>query len=381
MEVSCPTCHRRYRIPDHKINNRSIFFFCEQCNEKITVQGSEDPWISYGGLNAAPFSVTSILEGIFLSFNVRNILLSFGMHACIFFCLLVGLFISGNHGETIHGHPVLRVLSLTLFAASMLFIFDLHLYLISKNVFARIEGGGDFSINEERSVFLNDVKCIFFVSALPVLLIGMLLLPIYPLDRFGLVYSGFVFSFLLALMVLLLFGILLKPMIVSLFAMKSRAPLASLRILMRFMAVENINLIVYGGISAALTALVSCCVIPVAAASIALLMLGIGPILGPSLLQEGGSMTLAMAMGQFFADRGSVGPDLSTGLLMLLVTGIVLGIIVIAFLCTVLQTLASVSVWIMVRNPGRSVNRRYLLIFMGLVVVAIILMALNRYAL
>ena len=44
MDLTCKKCGQKYYIPDYKLDDRNIHFFCDRCEHKITVEGQKDKW-------------------------------------------------------------------------------------------------------------------------------------------------------------------------------------------------------------------------------------------------------------------------------------------------------------------------------------------------
>lgn len=360
MEVRCNNCAQRYRIPDHRINNRNVYFHCDRCNGKVVVQGPSDPW-TFSVIEADNLlSFTGIFEGIKLSFNGKSNLITLLVHAFLYLCAFSGYILWNENARMGQEHPVFRSIFLLVATSIAFFIVDLNLYLVSKLSFAGLAGNRDFRLSSIREDFPNDLKNIFILSSAFTAVIGLIFLPIIHLGKHGRIIGGAAFPPLFLIMALLLVLLFFKPFLTAFIAMKSRSPFFMMKSMARFLVVENINLFFHLAAILAAVAVVGLFLWGILFAAFAIALLLYSSFSGHNpILDYAGVVTphlVEVMKGACFS--GSTGRSFER--IMIAGTGIAALFLVAVFSTTMLQTLSTVSMRIMAGNPGRSVQKKYM---------------------
>jgi DNA-directed RNA polymerase subunit RPC12/RpoP len=367
MDISCKKCGQKYHIPDEKVHERRLYFNCEKCDYKIIIDQRGESWTSFRGLSLERFSSREILEGVFYSFNLRNILFTFFLLLVYTAILFIVSLIFSKNALFFAGHPSLSVFIVFIITLLMIYLFDIHLYMLSKSIYHNISYEGRLSFSSIAPEINNDIKPIFFISIGFILLFSILFFPVYLMkSKYSLVYEGIFHSVNLLLLALILFTFFFKGIIYSFIAFRVRTPKTSLRNLIGFIRIENLNLPFYS-----LIIEVVCLFVLIIVA----LLFGGGTIIIFSLIGlQSGKLFPGLftgGLGDFSASAGTIFAGSSEGMILIIVSTGLVFLFILSYLINLYQSLSSVAVFIMEKNPGRSVSRRAILLVAVLIAVAV----------
>lgn len=354
MEITCSHCSQKFHIPDYRLDDKRVYFFCEKCNNKVVIDNKKEAWGAYKGIAQENLSARDILEGIFYSFNVKNIFISFLF--LMIFSLLIFLngFIIFENMTSLMTQPYLFAAYIAAAMIMLTFIYDTMLYLVSKNIFHRIHYGSNISFSLARSEILNDLLSIFAVSSGMLLIFSFLILPVYPLKKFGILYSGIFNPVLAGAAVIFVFTSIFKPLIISFIALKSRSLKFNIKSLFRFIAVENINIPAYAFLNSAVMNFIYFIVIGIIGSALA----GTAAVTILSLLPDAVQKISSSPQNLFSAFSSIAGSGVFTaGLVFIIFWIAIILFILISYFISASQSLSSMSVHIMESNPGRSVSK------------------------
>jgi len=357
MDINCKECNQKYHIPDNRLDERRVYFICEKCGNRVVIEGQKDPWSQYRGRSISGYTARDMLDGIFFSFNKKNILISFFLLVSVSLLLAVLSFIVRENMAFFTGHMVFSLLFSAGVVLFISFAYDLHLYLLSRNIFNRIANDRNIIFSKVRDEILHDSGMVFIFSAGFILCLMLLLVPVPFLKSYGLIYSGIFYPVLFSLSLLAVLAWYLKNILYAFVALKSRSARHCAASIVRFLAVENINIPVYmfltGAISTAVLLFLS-----VFFLAAVLLIPGI-----VSLFHGGGSHT---GVALIESVRGMMSGMPVQSMVGAGITGIMLFLFVLLFLAYLInlkQAISVMCVHIMESNPGRSVSRTGLMVF------------------
>ncbi len=361
MDISCKKCGQKYHIPDEKAHERRLYFNCEKCNYKIIIDQRRESWQNYKGLSLERFSSKDILEGIYYSFNMRNILLTFFLLLAYTAVVFIISLIFTKNPAFIAENLSLSLFIIYLFAIMMIYLFDIHLYMLSKSIYHSISYGENLLFSSIAPEIRNDIKPVFLISIGFIILFTLFFVPVYLMkSRYSFVYEGIFHTFNLILLGLILLTVFFKGIIFSFIAFRVRSPGTGLRKLISFFRIENLNLpfyaILIGAVSLFLFIIFS---LLLGGASLTIFGLmvpafagGEGMVPGqvPAGPFSGGLSGLSSLAGRFLAgsSEGMILVAVSTGLVFLFL---------LSYTVNLYQSLSAVAVYIMEKNPGRSVSR------------------------
>jgi hypothetical protein len=374
MEVRCSVCNQKYVIPDDRLAEKMTYFACEKCGSTVSL--GPRGRLSQGAAPAV-LSAKDMLEGIYLSFNLKNLLISAA--ALFSIGLLFSLIYSAAVNNTVFvaNWPGLFQ-ALACFAAIIaLFAFDLHLYLISKNTAHRIKSGGNILFFMAQSEIINDLKPVSIISAgVPAAFI-LIMAPLALIGNGGILYAGLVYPALIVLSVAVVVIQTMKGLILAFIALIQRTLGNTFREILHFLAVENINLPLYllfinivSGIFFLLLAAVAGGGMLLAARFFS--RLAGGEFYGPPLNFLAGGV-----QGITSGAMEGMPAVVKAGIILILIFSLVLILFAAAYFVNLYQTLSVVSVSIMEARPGRSISRAAILasmIGLGLIAGAVFLL-------
>ena len=127
MDISCKKCDKKYQIPDNQIEDKRVYFYCSDCGHKIVINRKKIKWPTYKGLTSETLSAKDLFEGIYYSFNIKNVLLSYFI--LISFTVLITLFsfIIYHNIQFFQKYPIFSG-----FLSIILFIILTFIYLLLK---------------------------------------------------------------------------------------------------------------------------------------------------------------------------------------------------------------------------------------------------------
>ncbi|MCP4135487.1 MAG: hypothetical protein GY754_31250 [bacterium] len=370
MDIKCDNCGQKYYVPDDRIDDKRAYFNCERCDHKIIInhkkeshagtQRGKESWYSYKGLQSSVLTAKDILDGVFYSFNMKNVLISFLTLFSISLLLFIIMLISTGSNEFFAQNSfLLGIMSYLLFII-LVFAYDIHLYLLSRNVFHRLRQDRNIRFSSVKEEISHDFKPISVFSIMTFLLFGILIIPVYPLrDIHELIYTGIfqsVFAFLAFVIVVVFY---MKNILYSFIALKHRRVGETFRSMFKFIAVENINIPIYLFLSNFIST-----VIYLLFTAFFISGLGFIAYFLSGALDNYSSSALNLlpflsgaSMGTMDKALTPVVPALSGGVILILIFTYIVFLFIIAFFTNLAQTLSTVAVYIMESNPGRSVSR------------------------
>ncbi len=370
MEISCPHCSQKYHLPQEKVDDRRVYFFCENCGHRIVIDRKREGWFSFLPLKEEPLTVTNLFDGIFLSFNKKNVIFTYLV--LLLFSLFGGIFaliVRGNI-DFFGRHLFLSGFVLYLLVLAGIWLFDLHLYFISKNINNNIETGNNAPYRDFLQDFKMDFSSLFTVSIGLFLVFSILLFPVYLMkSHFGFVYTGFFSGLLLVLGILFIISAYFRDLLIAFIAMKPLTFRETIRSLLKFTAVENINIPVYSFLNGVISGFLSMVVFFIAGSAAFIILWSATAFLAPELAGELKNFT-----GNFSAVPEAADSLWSGIILGILFSSLVL-LFIAAWLINLIQAIAVTAIRIMSSNPGHSIHRGVMLTVMTVTVLAIILAA------
>ncbi len=309
-----------------------------------------------------------LFEGIFLSFNLKNVLFSFIL--LVIYSLLIALFsfIARENLQYFATYPASFVIFIFLVSLLLVSVFDIHLYMLSRNIFHSIRYGLNIDFSSNSHDIYTDSLSILLISSGALLLFFLLLLPVYPMQRLGFVYGGFVSPVLFVLMGGIVFVQVFKNIILAFIAHKQRNVKNTLSGIFRFFRVENLNVAVYSIVISFITTLVYGFFSFILLTAVMLTAASITGLSASSYLT--GSEAVISRLQDVLRGFGTAGTGVSfewSGIVLMGLTFYLIFLFILAYCISLLQSLSTVSVYIMASNPGRSINRNALLVIISLI--------------
>jgi hypothetical protein len=365
MEIRCPGCSRKYIIPDDRLADRLAYFTCDACGEKVVVRPRGGSGAGLRPLKDALLSAGDILDGLRLSFNLRSCIVSFLALVSIGLLLFCSAVAASFAPTLLAEMPALGATLAVIIGLLCIFIFDVSLYLISKNNVHRMETGTDIRYGEAADAVLNDLKTVSLVSVgLPAACI-VFAVPFLLLGEGRILYAGITYPALVVLFAALVLAQILKNILMAYIAARPGSVGDTLAGILRFIVRENINIPLYLILTRVVSAVFFVLVMLVPLTGI-LLVAGIASVAGAG--------TYAAVNGLLSGGLSALGPgavgnlplDVQTGIVLLVIFSVILFTICGSYLISLWQTLSSVAVAIMESNPGRSISRTAALIWIFL---------------
>ena len=368
MELTCDKCKQKYYIPDYRLDDRRVYFYCEKCEHKIVIDPARDIWSPFRVLKSKTLSAVHILDGIFLSFNKKNFLLSYILLVCLILYIGInGLIVYYNLSFYL-SHAVFSGIYLFANLLFLWFVFDFHLYLISKNILHRIRTGANLAFSSVQPEIFHDMKPIFILSGGLILFLVLLILPVNLFKKgYAVFYAGF-FNPPLVLLLFIIFALaFFKSIAYSFVALRTRKTMFAFKSMIKFLAVENVNIPIYLFLISIVTAFISAILYYIALVA----AFGVGFI--TALFSEGMPSTAGAASvlsPELFKNlsKTMADSDVRAGLVIYGAMFLLILLVLIAYLINLNQTLATVAVHIMESNPGNSIDKRGVLAFIIAVV-------------
>jgi DNA-directed RNA polymerase subunit RPC12/RpoP len=365
MEIRCPACSRKYIIPDDRLADRLAYFTCDACGEKVVVRPRGERGTGHRPLKDALLSAGDILDGLRLSFNLKNCIVSFFALISIGLLLFCSAVAASFVPTLLAEMPALGATLAVIIGLLCIFIFDLCLYLISKNNVHRMETGTDIRYGEAADAILYDLKTVSLVSVgLPAACI-VFTVPFLLIGEGRVLYAGITYPALVVLFAALVLAQILKNILMAYIAARPGSVDDTLVGILKFIVRENINIPLYLVLIRVVSAVFFILVMLVPLTGI-LLVAGIVSVAGA------GSYTAVNGLlsgGLSALGPGTVGNlplDIQTGIVLLVIFSVILLVICGSYLISLWQTLSSVAVAIMESNPGRSISRTAVLIWVFL---------------
>ncbi len=370
MEIRCSGCSRKYIIPDDRLADRLAYFTCDSCGERVVVRPRVARGTGTRSLKDALVSAGDIIEGLRLSFNLRNCVVSLIGLSLIGLLLLCFMAAATAFPTLMADMPGLGIAIAVVMGLLCVFIFDVSLYLISKNDNHRIETGTDIRYGEAVESICDDLKTVSLISVgLPAACILLALPPILISDG-RLLYVGVTYPVIIVLFVALVLVQMLKNILMAYIAAHPGTVGSTISGILKFLARENINILLYLILIRILSAVFTVVVLIVPVAGVILVAgfasaSGAGSFLTKGGLFSGGLSTLAPG------SPASLPLDAQAGMVMVFLFSGVLLLFLGAYMLSLWQTLSSVAVAIMESNPGRSIHRTAVLFWVILAAVMV----------
>lgn len=366
MDIRCGKCNQKYHLPDDQVDDKRVYFFCENCGHRIVVNRKKEAWFSYHVPEPLSHGV-DILEGIYLSFNRKNFFITFFL-LLFWTCIFAIAALTASRTMTFFStHIFLGGFIIFIMAMLFMWTFDVHLYLLSKNLFFRIKNGKNLIFSGARADIVHDMPSLAFISmGIPAIFI-LVILPVYLMkSEFGAAYAGFFHGFMLVCALFILLILHCKNILMAFIALRPRSLVHTVGGFSRFLIVENINIPVYLGIISIVTLFFAGMIFLLLAGALTVTTLTAGTML-PSLLPHSGIFPGFLGSGAFpsLPTAGLESADsLWSGLAMAGFWTYLFFLVFISYTVNLVQSLASVAMKIMESNPGKSLGRGALLLGM-----------------
>lgn len=377
MELSCTKCGKAHNIPDSAVENKKIFFYCSSCGHKIVVDNRKH-FVN----NKNPHKYYPVISDIFtaipISFNINSILLGSIYAILTLLISVIFIMIGAKNMSSIMQNPALFVIIASLFFLFFYYAYLLLLYFISKITFFKIINPDHKKIDWR---FINfDIKedsvILLIISAAFLLVFAILLFPIRMMEDASILYSGFLMPVFYILSFILFISILLIEFIPAIIASRSQYIGDSFKEIILFIKTEFINIPVYMLINKLLAFLVYkivfiCITIPLLIA---------GGVIGLQLNSETKSLFMTFFTRVISKYKGTPIenlPDVSnvvtSGVVFMVIFTLAIAVFLFAFFVSINQTICAKSVYIMQKNPIRSINRNaYLIALLVIAAIAIL---------
>lgn len=370
MEISCSKCGKEHKIPDNAVTDKKIFFYCNSCGHKIVVDNRKT-FLDKTPSNKILPQITDLFNAIPVAFNSSSLLLGsiYGMMTLLL-SLLTGLVIVKSNMMT---NPGLLIFFGGIVGAIIYFFYIVLLYYLSKIALYKITNPSNEKIDWKyvNFDFKEDVSVLSIIYIVFVIAFAILLLPMIFLKSAGVIYSGILFPVIYAAAVLIVLSIVLMNFIPAVLACGSRFVGESFKDIVDFIKLEFLNLPAYVFVINILSAFVYGIVSFFTAIPLALAGAGIFAFAAPeakaSLMAFAGRISSSFAGG----GGGDIAAHVTIGGLLLLLFSIVVLVFLWALLVSINQTLYTKAVYIMKKNPVKSINRKAYLI--GLIILSLLL--------
>lgn len=374
MEIRCPGCSRKYIIPDDRLADRLAYFACDSCGERVVVRPRAARGTGTRSLKDALVSAGDILDGLRLSFNLRNCLVAMIALLSIGLLAACSLAVASAFPALLSELPALGITIAVIIGLICIFIFDVSLYLISKNNDHRMETGADIRYGEAVGALCDDLKTVSLISAgLPAVCMLLALPPIL-INEGRILYIGVMYPAVIVLLVAMVLAQMLKNMVMAYIAARPGTVGGTIVGFLKFLVRENINIPLYLILIRILTAVFAVLVLILPVGGI-LLISGLASAAGAGsmIAKEGllsGNLTNFVP-----GSMGTLPLDAQAGLVLVFLFSGALLLFFGAYIISLWQTLTSVAVAIMESNPGRSINRTAVLVWVILAVAIVWSMA------
>lgn len=360
MYVKCNECGKEYFISDNQMKGGRFEFFCNNCNHKIVIiskkQRSEVREALYKGLADSSLTIKNLLDGIYYSFNIKNVILSFIVQLAIIVILSPFALIVNYNLPFFLENPVFTGILFFILFIVFSFVYDVHLYLMSLNAYNRINTGASMHFSSVTDDIINDLKSVFIYSAGIFIVFAILLLPVTFMEPgWGLVYEGIFHIALVILAFALISLFYLKKLVFAFIAYKKRDVKNNFFSLIRFIIVENINIPIYMFFISAISSIIGFMVFGLFFIVILLLAVIVSMTLVPGAMAPGITENLPAltSIAPHLAGAGGVLIGISTLAVVLFIT---------SYIINLTQTLCSTALHIMKSSPGESVNKNAVII-------------------
>ncbi|MBN2161070.1 MAG: hypothetical protein JW807_16910 [Spirochaetes bacterium] len=357
MEVRCTGCNQKYVIPDDRLRDKLSYFVCETCGETIALKPRG------GDVGGAAVSAKDILEGIYLSFNLKSFLISAVGMFIICTVVFSALATAGAFQEFISGWPLLGWTAGAAVVLLCLLIFDITLYLVSRNTAHRISTGRDTRFSEEQPELYRDLALVAVISIGMILAFLLVLAPVGFIGDGWVLYTGLLYPVIVFLAVVLFLSQWTRGMLFAFIAMKNWTVADTLRGFLRFLGRENVNIPVYMMLISFVSSVFTVLLVLLLGCGVALALAAVSVIAGTGIAGQ----LLSGGLTSFTSLPGAGAPFLAqAGIVLIVVFSYMLFLAVAAYCVVLFQTLTVVAVTIMESNPGRSVNRVAVLVCMAI---------------
>lgn len=367
MHLRCRNCSQQYYLPESRLGTEPVYFICEQCGDRILVPAPGEEWDEYKPLAGKPLDAGSLLDGVQLSFHFRNSVMSAGMLLAV--AVLTGILtaVLRYNIAFFAEHMVLAGLLAMFFGFAVILLSDFNSFIISRNVIRRVRFGYSSDNGEDGEGVAGFMGPLLLLSlALPALY-AILVLPLLAMGSAGLVYGGILMIPLLGAGFLFMATMVFKGMLCAFLALRQRSVRGFLSGLARFVAVENINIVIYSVLVSLISLPVMLLIMGLLFGAALIPLVGAGFAAGAGLGTEmfkGMSLTGTQTlMGLITAPESSLSVRL--GVSLLLIGGGCVYLLVTGYLVSLVQSLTTTSVLIMASNPAKSVSRKGVLLFLA----------------
>jgi hypothetical protein len=354
MEVRCSGCNQKYVIPDDRLADRMAYFACEKCGSTVALRPRDGQ--SRGGA-AGGLSAKDMLEGIYLSFNLKNLLISAVALFSISFLFILVYSVAVNNADLAAGWPGAAQALVFIGAFIGFLVFDLHLYLVSKNTAHRLTHGGNIDFSMAQSEIINDLKPVGIISAGVLAAYLVVLAPIALPGNGRVLYGGLVYPVLVPLSIAVVVIQSMKGLLFAFIALKQRTMVSTVKDLFHFIAVENINLPLYLLFINMVSGIFFLLIIACAGAGLMLTSGMISRFAGGEFYNLPVSLFAGGGQGIAWGAMESMPAAVKAGIMLILIFSFLLILFAAAYYISLYQALSVSAVSIMEANPGRSISR------------------------
>ena len=381
MTIACPKCGRAHTLPDGSSDNKRIFFLCSQCSHKVIVDGRKhfttgtQGTVSFRETEPRP-TLSSIIESTACLFSAPSFLLSLVFSFASFLILaVVSLAVMKNISFLLSNPALLAGIAAVTFFVLM-YASIILFYLIAKIRYFKADHPFAETIDWKFITFdLPDdsLTLLLFFVCVPCAAV-LVLLPVYALNEWGLLYTGFALILFVPLSLLCVLFSLFFRIIPAVVAGKALYLRQSISSLCAFALREALNIPVYLILVDLITFVVSLAVLSLFFLTVFMSLAGFSLLLDPALtaqIKAGLSSASFTGIAGIAAAAGLSFP-VKAGFILILLVLLIAVISVYSFILTIRQNLIAQACWIMYSNPGKSVPRYVTILIIS--AIALILM-------
>jgi hypothetical protein len=361
MEVRCQKCHKIHSIPDSAADNKRVFFYCNNCGQKIVIDKRQVlPETDTYATSSRSFK--DILNAVRLIFNSTTFILTliYTLSAIIICSGLAGLFIKQPVFFTQYSQLTLMVSIVV--AVLLLYGYSMLLYMISKINFYKIEVAGDDTIDWKSIMFdfKEDAIAVFFFSIGVTIFFVVLLIPILFLGSYSLLYAGITLPLTLSLAAIMVICCIMQNFIPAIIASKSLFVLDSIREVFAFVKREILHIPFYLVAIEIITSTIHALISGVVAVALAITGSGFFFFMDTSIKKQ--IANLSLSLHSIIIEKNAqvlevITPQISIGIILCTIFSFILLLIIMALYINIKQAFYTQACSIMQNSPGKSINR------------------------
>lgn len=210
MNIKCTQCGHIHQIPDEKIANKRVFFFCQNCGHKISVDTAASTNREVQVPPVETFDWRSLFSSIPSFFSLQAFVVAMSYYLLIMLVGAIAAVAAFKHSQFFLENRLFAIA--LIFAALYLLVFTANLtrYYISKISFYRFSHpDAPVDFNHVHFDLQDDILVIFLYSLLSTGVPMLLLFPLYFAGSWGVFIGGLlfpVFLFFAAVSIILVFS-------------------------------------------------------------------------------------------------------------------------------------------------------------------------------